>query len=917
MVKYLFYFFLLIPCFGIAQSQLEKIWEKSYRNSDGHKEQIHDAIYLRTGLIAMVGETQHPDKGREGLFIIIDAETGEEITHQPFSGFGDDVLKSVVYGDYSFYAVGYTDEGSQGKRNGWLLELVLDRDIEGKENLRILRDTTFGTDKNDEFSKVIWTNRQTALIAGQSDAQSGNIWLINWDGRKVLFDKKIGNGICKSLIGLEKGRGDKIWLCGNSRKVKSRGWEDGDIWWVQIDETGDLKDHAVIGDKNVEEKIFHADRSLRGGLLMVGESNKRTGNSSDRWLWEIDHDKKAKPEVIYGNADEEKFTSVLKSPQGKYWMTTWTIEAGLGVPIPNTWLSVWNESMMKEPIYEKKLSLHGDNEFEAVNIVRTAQNQYILVGNELTDRRKHSEVKLICWQNGNLLAAKGLQKMENSPPQLSDTDRNGLLSAGERGAVTFQLKNTGDVDFHDGYLIVETINMVEGLTVKSKTQYFEYLPAGEQSLYRVDLGTADNLTDGISEMNIRIEINDKVVHRFSAAVKTGKPVIASRSKTSLDWRKPDVRSAKGFVSIVPDKDFEIQLNVNADRNLNREDFKVSQNGIILIDNKNQNGYLSEPIDVRGIKKYTFTYKIKDLAVGENIIFVSLGKGEESIPITVNYQPQQPNLHILAIGPTYADLKFSAKDASDFANAATKQAGRGFFNKVFVDTLTSPLNTSRTKISIAVKKLARRIKNPDAENYIKSNDYVMVFFSGHGIKHNERFKLLPSNYESGFENETTIDYKNEILDPLETIPNKVIVFIDACLSGNAKSSPSSADLTDALLKANNSAPGIVTISSCSAHELSYEDSEWKNGAFTKSLVEAMNNETVQLFNGESISPDMGVKDTNGEIIEAADNGILAIGELIVFLQKRVQDLVKHRNYKNQTPTVPVERLNLALPIFTLE
>jgi len=912
---------LLLPVFFIfssfllqGQQQLDFFKPLTYPIKKNSSEKIHDIHWMPDGNIAIVGEVTQPNTGQDGLIMIIDAQNGNILKRQVFKGFGEDVLKSVVWGDYSLFAVGHTDDGTQKKKNGWLLELDW-----SDNDLKIMKDTTFGTNANDEFSKVIWTNESGAMIAGISEKYQGSIWLLNWNGVQKMYEGTAGTGMCRDLIGMKAAADGSIWLCGNAQKSKSANFGEGDIWWIQIDESGKEIDLDGIGTDGWKE-VQHVNSTLKGNLLIGGTQWKKA-DYSNIWAYELDGNKHENGELAFDTgSDDEKATTIFKSPQGNYWLTTQTIPNGFGMIKPINYLAYWNDLSDQEPYFQKELHLKKNTRFQAIKIIRNPDDTYILAGNLLSGRKHDkSKIHLFWWKKDDLMLPKGEKRIQHSSLKIVDRNVDGIISPNEPGAIKFRLKNIGDTDLMDGRIEVETIASVTGLTIKMKRQILSYLHKGGEKFYKISLQGNRNLSSGEAKLKVKIKFDNQEVHQFIAKVKCGLPQkspVIVQNKTSLDWRQPDVRITGDRNVSVLDNNYEIQVNVNSDRLIKREDFKVRNNGKVLMDNKKENGLLTEPIQTGKILKYTFAYKIENLKVGENVIEVAIGEGEKTIPITINYQPQQPNLHVLAIGPTYSDLKFSSKDARDFANAIRSQAGRGFFNQVFIDTLVTPDATEQTKIKIAVKKLAKRTENQDLENHIKSNDYVMVFFSGHGIKRVGKFKLLPTDYDPDFAEDTALDYKDDFLTPLSGIGSKVIVFIDACLSGGAKSAPSNKDLSRALLEANQSVPGLITLSSCSEHELSYEDPEWQNGAFTKALVEAINGKTIQLKSGNFISADNGLKDENGWL-DQSNNGIIVIGELMDFLKLRVEDLVKHRKGKNQTPSVPMEKLDRKLHLFTLK
>ena len=120
---HLLFYLIFLANFLLAQQEFNMLWNKTYPLEENTSEQIHDAYWMRDGNVILVGEVTQKKTKKDGLLLIINPENGELIQRKVFSGFGNDVLKAIVYADYSLYAVGYTDKGLQKKRNGWLLEL--------------------------------------------------------------------------------------------------------------------------------------------------------------------------------------------------------------------------------------------------------------------------------------------------------------------------------------------------------------------------------------------------------------------------------------------------------------------------------------------------------------------------------------------------------------------------------------------------------------------------------------------------------------------------------------------------------------------------------------------------------------------------------------------------------------------------
>jgi hypothetical protein len=180
---------------------------------------------------------------------------------------------------------------------------------------------------------------------------------------------------------------------------------------------------------------------------------------------------------------------------------------------------------------------------------------------------------------------------------------------------------------------------------------------------------------------------------------------------------------------------------------------------------------------------------------------------------------------------------------------------------------------------------------------------LVFISSHGKISENRFKVLQTGYNPKYER-IAVDYKTDILEVLQSIECKKLIFIDACHSGGAKEgfgavSKAIADLAEAQ-------PGVTTLSSSSSTEKSYEDAAWGNGAFTKAILEAFANTSLS--------------DEEGSFQADADNdGIIRLGELYTFLRRRVPDLVKTtlpNAPTSQTPFMPENQLDADLPIYLI-
>ncbi len=222
---------------------------------------------------------------------------------------------------------------------------------------------------------------------------------------------------------------------------------------------------------------------------------------------------------------------------------------------------------------------------------------------------------------------------------------------------------------------------------------------------------------------------------------------------------------------------------------------------------------------------------------------------------------KPNLYVLAVGvanydDTTLNLKYSAKDAADFAAMAREQAG-GLYNHVEVRELQDG-HATREEIR---KGLSWLKKTPQ-------RDVAMLFLSGHGQNDaGQHYHYLPYDTDRSNLDLTTIqDF--EIEDFLGKVPGKVVAFLDTCFSGGADGirGPTQPDIDRLANQLAAADKGIVVFTSSTGRQFSQESDAWRNGAFTKALIEA--------FKGGA---------------DYQHNQQISIAELEVYVSRRVQEL----------------------------
>ncbi len=195
---------------------------------------------------------------------------------------------------------------------------------------------------------------------------------------------------------------------------------------------------------------------------------------------------------------------------------------------------------------------------------------------------------------------------------------------------------------------------------------------------------------------------------------------------------------------------------------------------------------------------------------------------------------KPKLYVLAIGVSDYNnpelkLGFAAKDAGDFSGTLAKQKGA-----LYADVIIRKLvNKEATKDAIT-----------DGLEWIQQQtgqkDVAMIFFAGHGINDNNGiYYMLPVGADLERIRTTCLNFE-ELRQTVSSIAGKVVVFIDACHSGNAMGSTrrGGTDINAVVNELSSTENGAITFTSSTGKQFSLEDPTWGNGAFTKAVMEGL-------------------------------------------------------------------------------
>ncbi len=120
------------------------------------------------------------------------------------------------------------------------------------------------------------------------------------------------------------------------------------------------------------------------------------------------------------------------------------------------------------------------------------------------------------------------------------------------------------------------------------------------------------------------------------------------------------------------------------------------------------------------------------------------------------------------------------------------------------------------------------------------DVALLFVAAHGTNEGEKYYLLPTDVDPNAIEATSVSWQ-ELSKTLGNLPAKALVLLDTCHSGQLGQDvplQSNRDNTEALRTLSSDEYGVVILAASTGDESSLERDDWGHGAFTKALLEAL-------------------------------------------------------------------------------
>lgn len=682
----------------------------------------------------------------------------------------------------------------------------------------------------------------------------------------------------------------------------------------------------LFGTSDIGSQMNANDEFYVANLQKGPENDAQTMGMSGAWPIKLDEkgfSTKAGGQILHSN-ERGYLVFSLKNESNEtcegLWATARCADCPEGIFLPDTLqiqpIEMGAVRQFSIPIIAGKLTQGGKNKVEISfyngigKQVRTLTSQFEYEKEKAVDFVV-TESKFVCQgdskiQKGRLV--KFCFEIENS----------GNLDARDL-KLTFQVPNgvnyQGDYAFLTPFLNqkgrkkYEVVLLPENSMVGNELMIDAFLTAnGADSVFKWSFKT----TIADEELKPAEIVSDKIEQPSTGGnveIRVPKDKNAGDGSFNIAIGWADGSSASDQQVTILNDSFEVKVIAFSVIKLKMGDFTIIVNG----DRKNLQGnkFEEEPLKLVGRNQYRFTYKVP-VSIGKNNVSVEV-KTESGLAETeplniISKGMNKGTLYVLSIGvpdKTLSGLKYTQKDAQDFAALFQKQQGK-LFGEVNIKALTKPEETT----TLAILKELANFKTMNDRRLLTKNDAIVIFISSHGFEGDDgSFMLRASDYDGVIKDETSISYENKIVAKLGTLPCKKFIFLDACHSGALYAENSTGrkgeafSYGEAMVNLVNADNSMRAMTSCGVQEYSYEDDRWQNGAFTKVIKDVFSDAALckQL--------DQGVKGIS------RPDGALSLAEIYTYVQKEVNRLVKKDRSESQTPFISTKELEEDVPFFS--
>lgn len=770
-------------------------------------------------------------------------------------------LSAVVTLEEQVFLCGYVAEN--GKRSMWMTGFNLEG-IQMFEEIFPASQATVG-------HSIVELGANTLAIAGYHTDKKlrDNAFLCKTDKNGALIE-------CRTYGGKEPDQASAMTLLHNgnlllagSSKSFERGSRRNRAWVTLISPEGELKTERFYGSKTQDEA--HAALQCHDGrILVAGFSGQSMLKTDQAWVMHLTKPSRPKPPTL----------PLIVSAQ-----PVWYPNGEYALPGDRIFIPLQVENKSDGGAVSLKAVLHTRDEFAGtqllgeISLPPLPSSSRRLIGLPLPfpdpDWPAIQQVKIQLFQGERMVSDEVETLVRFSEAKLPQLKLGAQL---DQGKLEVSLLNSGQGTAQGVSLFFSGIQPA-GLP---EQVFIGDLKPGETAVRSL---TMNSPLPGAGALRIRASdaelfFSDTIVVEFRSAevtVAAGMDTLQRGNFLTAIWVNPNPDQFDHRDIVWPEEEITVTVKVVSNKPIEKQHFCIEINGQPC-----STGAKFEEVQMRGARfSRTFQQRVK-LAEGVNSIqaVVNNEAGASRLDaLSVVYAPRSPNLHLLSIGVPSADLKFTTHDARNFAASLTK--GNKAFAAIFTDTLFAENTATKTEILKSLRRLQYRF----ADRQIARQDLLIVFISSHGLNAEGRFRIAAADYDGPFLQETSLDFEDEVIRYLQTIECRQLFVVDACHSGSANLPIRASGTGLAGLAASKS--GLNLLASCREEEYSYEDEAWRNGAFTKAIMQAIS----------TFSEKPSEVDLNGD-------GQLDVNELFRFLQKHIPVLVSAKRPKTPTSQTPL-------------
>ncbi|MDX2305475.1 MAG: caspase family protein [Microscillaceae bacterium] len=384
----------------------------------------------------------------------------------------------------------------------------------------------------------------------------------------------------------------------------------------------------------------------------------------------------------------------------------------------------------------------------------------------------------------------------------------------------------------------------------------------EQSTQVSDENILSNLPPKIEWLNPTVSEITTDKNKFSVKAKVTSDAKIDNVKLLVNGRTVTSKE-RGFKVVGTDTDTEKTIDFEVD-------LTASENTVMIFAANTNSATLSEP---------------RTIKLSEKVLDSQRGNDSDELNIDLGDFTMRPNLYMVCIGISNFsnqayNLEYADDDARAIADIFQSQEGK-LYEKVSIKTLTDA-EATRSNILDAFYWL---------EENATHKDMVMIFVASHGFNERENFYILPHDGNHEKLRATGVDWA-DFQDVLSNLPSKVMLYLDACHSGqlgNNLTRGFDTNTMEAIREITSPEHGVVVLSASTGNEKSLENPDWKHGAFTLALIRAL-------------------KDKKGDL---NNDGIVYLSELDYFIAEEVKNLTKGKQHPTTQKPSTISRLPVLL------